>query len=207
MTARKSTKASVIAPPESLAETDLAPRNKAAYVAPPAPEKPAPAAENIGVEPWDAKPLRDAITDAAQSINPERGDTDPGQPVTPAEPAAAQAPVQNIFNDPSALLQALLAAGVKFPEAASPTPAPVAPPVVQTRRLVTNRVVSYLHALSEIDADQFGKKLDDLTEMLVARSRARTEDARRLQDMTAAMHIYQEFEELWLKGSQIAQPR
>lgn len=206
MTARKSTKASVIAPPESLAETDLSPRNKTAYVAPPVPETPAPTVANIGTDPLDAKLLRDATTDAAQSINPERG-TDPGQPVASAEPAAEQAPVQNIFNDPSALLQALLAAGAKFPEAAAPTPAPVAPPVAPTRRLVTNRVVSYLHALSEIDADQFGKKLDDLTEMLVARSRARTEDARRLQDMTAAMHIYQEFEELWLKGSQIAQPR
>lgn len=185
--ATRAAKASVIAPPESLQELELAPRNKQTF------EAPAPEPEAAPAATTDEAALRSATVDAAQSINP-------ANVATPEVPAALQ-------SDPVALLEALLRAGYKLPGAeAAPAPAPVAP-VVQPRRLVTSRVVAYLHALSEIDADQFGKKLDDLTEMLVARSRARTEDARRLQDMTAAMHIYQEFEELWLKGSQTVQPR
>ncbi len=73
-------------------------------------------------------------------------------------------------------------------------------------KLVTPGVVKFLHVLKDIDVAEFDQKLDDLTVLLQARAQSRTENARRLQNMTLAMHIYQEFDFLWPQGSQ-AVPR
>ncbi|MDC9589805.1 hypothetical protein PSI23_10975 [Xenorhabdus sp. XENO-10] len=68
---------------------------------------------------------------------------------------------------------------------------------LKTPRLVTAGVVNYMHVLKDIDAVEFDQKLDDLYAMLQSRAVARSKNAKRLQNMTLAMHIYQEFTELW----------
>ena len=201
--AAKTAKKSVVAPASTLNETPVnsgAPRNTATFV----PPEPSVLSQRITA---DSDALRTMQGDTAAAIKdgmPKEpvgtvGDAMANQPAvnstTTAEPQPAPAGI-----DP-AIAQALMQA---LANGQQPAQAPAAP--VYSPKLVTPGVVKFLHVLKDIDVAEFDQKLDDLTVLLQARAQSRTENARRLQNMTLAMHLYQEFDFLWLQGSQ-AVPR
>lgn len=199
----RTAKKSVVAPASTLNETPVnsgAPRNTATFV----PPEPSVLSQRITA---DSDALRTMQGDTAAAIKEGMskepvgtvGDAMANQPAVnstaTAEPQPAPAGI-----DP-AIAQALMQALANGPQSVQPPTAPVYSP-----KLVTPGVVKFLHVLKDIDVAEFDQKLDDLTVLLQARAQSRTENARRLQNLTLAMHIYQEFDFLWPQGSQ-AVPR
>lgn len=199
----KTAKKSVVAPASTLNEKPVnsgAPRNTATF----APPEPSVLSQRITADSDALRTMQDDTAAAIKEGMPKEpvgtaGDTMASQPVVnntvTAEPQPAPAGI-----DP-AIAQALMQALANGPQPVQPPTAPVYSP-----KLVTPGVVKFLHVLKDIDVAEFDQKLDDLTVLLQARAQSRTENARRLQNMTLAMHIYQEFDFLWPQGSQ-AVPR
>ncbi|PHM35899.1 hypothetical protein [Xenorhabdus innexi] len=180
MTKPSTRKKSVIPSADTLQEIPIepkqskAPRNKQPYVSPDTLQKSAQLETQAAL-------LRSATEDVAVAVN------HPAPPVPEAliKPSVTAAPI--VQSEPAfdtQLMSQLVAA------LAQQQP-------LKTPRLVTSGVVNYMHVLKDIDAVEFDQKLDDLHAMLQARASARSENAKRLQNMTLAMHIYQEFTELW----------
>ncbi|WP_340611462.1 hypothetical protein [Xenorhabdus bharatensis] len=180
MTKPSTRKKSVIPSADSLQEIPIepkkskAPRNKQLFVSPDTLQK----SEQLETQ---AAVLRSATEDIAVAVNYPPSSV-PEIPTTSSVMPDASIPPESSLNT-QVMTQLLTALARQQP--------------LKTPRLVTAGVVNYMHVLKDIDAVEFDQKLDDLYAMLQSRAVARSENAKRLQNMTLAMHIYQEFTELW----------